>query len=189
MKRCVKCGEMKPLFEFYRMAGMRDGHRNDCKQCNLAYQAAKRHANPQPNRDRARRWQQANPERVAAHAAAYRASGRKRISDRKSYLKRRFGLTIEEDESMLQAQNAVCALCHRPPRAGSALHVDHDHETGRVRGLLCFTCNNALGDFEDDAVRLREAARYVESYEPPLEPLIRRRVEELKRVRLAGERG
>jgi len=56
---------------------MRDGHRNDCKACNLAAQARKRHADPHLNRDRARRWQLENPEKVAEKEAAYRASGRK----------------------------------------------------------------------------------------------------------------
>lgn len=180
---------LKPLDEFHRDSAAPDGRRNECKVCNLAAQAAKRRANPQANRDRVRQWQLANPEKVAARRAACTSSGRRSVSNRKSHLKRRFGLTLEQYDEMLKSQGGGCALCKRPPPARSALHVDHDHETGRVRGLLCFTCNNALGDFEDDAVRLREAARYVESYEPSLEPLIRRRVEELKRVRLAGERG
>lgn len=187
MKRCRKCGALKPLSDFHRDSAARDGRRNDCKVCNLAAQAAKRRMNPQANRDRVRQWQLANPEKVAARRAAYTASGRRSISNRKSHLKRRFGLTLEQYEKMLRSQGGGCALCNRPPRARSALHVDHDHATGRVRGLLCFTCNNALGDFDDDPVRLREAASYVESFEPPLDPLIRRRVEELKRMRLAKE--
>lgn len=186
MKTCKKCGVTKPLTEFYRMAGMRDGHRNECKACNLAAQAAKRHADPRPNRERALRWNRDNPERVAAKAAAYRVSGKKRISDRRSHLKRRFGLTLDQYDEMLQSQGGGCALCNRLPRPGKALHVDHDHETGRVRGLLCFTCNNALGDFEDDPARLGAAISYLARYDE-LEPAIRRRIGELKRMRPAWE--
>lgn len=89
---------------------------------------------------------------------------------------------------MLRSQGGGCALCHRPPRPGKVLHVDHDHETGSVRGLLCFTCNNALGDFEDDPGRLRAAITYLSRYDE-LEPLMRRRVEELKRMRPVWGRG
>ena len=88
---------------------------------------------------------------------------------------------------MLAAQGGVCALCHRPPLAGKTLHVDHDHATGRVRGVLCFTCNNALGDFEDDPGRLRGAASYLESFIPPC-PAVQRRIDELKAMRPAWER-
>ncbi len=186
MKTCNKCGAVKPLSEFYRMTGMRDGHRNECKACNLAAQAAKRHADPGPNRERALRWKRENPERVAAKAAAYRASGRKSISDRKSHLKRRFGLTLEQYDDMLRSQGGGCALCKRPARPGKALHVDHDHETGRVRGLLCFTCNNALGDFEDEPARLRAAIAYLHRHDG-LEPLIRQRLDDLKQMRPAWE--
>ncbi len=188
MKRCKKCGAVKPMSDFHRDAAANDGRRNECKVCNLAAQTAKRRANPQANRDRVRQWQRANPEKVAARRAAYVASGWRSISNRKSHLKRRFGLTLEQYDEMLRSQGGGCALCGRAPREGKALHVDHDHETGRVRGLLCFTCNNALGDFEDDPVRLREAARYVEAFEPSLEPLIRKRLDELKAMTPAWER-
>lgn len=148
------------------MAGMRDGHRNDRKACNLAGQAQRNRANPEANRRRAREWQLAHPERVAEKTAEYRASGRKAIADRKSHLKRRFGLTVEEYDTMLQNQGGVCRLCGAPPQPPYSLHVDHDHATGRVRGILCFRCNNALGDFADDPDRLRAAARYVEVASP-----------------------
>ncbi len=189
MKRCRKCGVVKALAEFYRMAGMHDGHRNECKVCNLAAQARKRHADPQPNRDRARRWQLENPEKVAAKEAAYRASGRKQLANRKSHLKRQFGISLEDYDRMLKLQNGSRFLCARAPRPGISLHVDHDHTTGRVRSLLCFSCNNALGDFEDDPVRLRAAARYVESFELPSPAFeLRLALAQLKATRPAWER-
>lgn len=177
---------LKTLDELHRDSAARDGRRNDCKVCNLAAQAAKRRADPQTNRDRVRQWQLANPEKVAARRAAYTASGQRSFWNRKSHLKRRFGLTLEQYDAMLQSQGGGCALCKRPPRPGSTACRPRPRDRS-VRGLLCFTCNNALGNFGDDPVRLREAARYVESFEQPLDPSIRRRVDELKRMRLAKE--
>jgi hypothetical protein len=54
---------------------------------------------------------------------------------------------VDDFERMLAEQNGLCAICCEAP----AVHVDHDHETGRVRGLLCFNCNGALGQFRDRA--------------------------------------
>ncbi len=59
---------------------------------------------------------------------------------------------------MLAAQHGVCAICQTAP----AIHVDHDHRTGQIRGLLCFRCNAALGQLADDPLVLRRAARYLE---------------------------
>lgn len=159
MKRCIKCGTVKPLSDFYKASGTRDGRRNDCKPCNLATQAAR--LDPEANRERARQWRRANPERAARRQHEYSAAGRKRISDRKSYLKRKFGITPDQYDSMLAAQGNACALCGRPPNGKVALHVDHDHSTGRIRGILCFKCNNALGDFDDDPDLLMAAAMYL----------------------------
>jgi hypothetical protein len=162
MKRCSKCGEVKPLSDFYKMPEMRDGHRNDCKACNLAAKAARYRADPEPAKQRTRQWQLANPEKYRAKQAAYRASGGKKLADRRSHLKRKFGLTLEQYDAMLAGQGGGCGICGKRPRPDISLHVDHDHSTGKIRGLLCFTCNNALGDFEDDATLLRSAIAYVE---------------------------
>ncbi len=186
MKRCNKCGVLKPFADFYRMAGMRDGYRNDCKACNLAAQARRYRANPEANRARVREWQRTHPERVAEKAAAYRASGAKSLASRKSHLKRQFGLTLEAYDAMLREQGGVCRICGRTPKQGRVLHVDHDHVTGRLRALLCFTCNNALGDFADDPDWLRAAARYVEVAQPRDE-VIKRRLADLRALRLARD--
>jgi hypothetical protein len=61
---------------------------------------------------------------------------------------------------MLAEQDGLCAVC----QTAAAVHVDHDHETGAVRSLLCFNCNGGLGQFRDDPVVLRAAADYVEEH-------------------------
>ncbi|HEX7165502.1 MAG TPA: endonuclease VII domain-containing protein [Acidimicrobiales bacterium] len=166
MKTCVKCGETKPLDAFYRMAGMRDGYRNDCKACNLAAKAQRHRENPGPARERVRAWQLANPDKVRAKQAEYRATGRKRVADRRSYLKRKYGITLEQYDELLAAQGGVCGICGAAPRDDISLHVDHDHGTGERRGLLCFRCNNALGDFADDSERLYAAVEYLADHDP-----------------------
>src|SRR4051812_36828660 len=161
MKRCVKCGVMKSLAEFYAERSARDGRRNDCKACNLAAKAARHAANPAPGRERAKQWNRDNAERYAARMEQYRQSGKKKVADRKSHLKRTFGLTVEQYDEMLAAQGGGCAICRCPPREDSSLHVDHDHRTGRVRGILCFRCNNAIGDLDESIDTVRAALDYL----------------------------
>ena len=71
-------------------------------------------------------------------------------------------MTLDEYDQMLSEQDGVCALCHKPDPTGRRLSVDHDHDTGRVRGLLCIRCNNALRTLGDSESTLRTVLRYVE---------------------------
>lgn len=68
---------------------------------------------------------------------------------RDEYLQKKYGVGIEYYESVLLAQNGACAICRIPPLPGKNLHLDHNHETGGARGLLCFKCNKlTLGRLE-----------------------------------------
>jgi hypothetical protein len=78
---------------------------------------------------------------------------------RRDHLKNSYGMTVADLDAMLLVQHGVCAICQTAPAA----HVDHDHQSGMVRGLLCFRCNAAIGQLDDDPLVLRRAARYVES--------------------------
>lgn len=109
-----------------------------------------------------RQWALANPDKVADRMAAVRGSAAKKLSDRKSYLKRKYGMTLAEYERMFEAQGGVCAICDEARPEERALHVDHDHETGVIRGLLCFRCNNALGDLREEYELFRRAADYLD---------------------------
>jgi len=76
-------------------------------------------------------------------------------------LKHKYGMTGEEYTHLLITQNSVCALCALPPRGRRRLAVDHCHETGRVRGLLCFSCNTALGTLGDSTDSLERVLKYL----------------------------
>lgn len=80
---------------------------------------------------------------------------------RATHLKHKFGLSIEQYDSMMKAQNGVCMICKNPCASGRRLAVDHDHETNRVRGLLCMACNQALGFFRDNVSLLKAAIAYL----------------------------
>lgn len=81
-------------------------------------------------------------------------------STRSFWLKRRYGVDAVQVEWMILQQGGKCAICRKRP----AKHVDHDHESNRVRGILCFNCNRGLGYFKDDIIRMCQAADYVESH-------------------------
>src|ERR1017187_6553442 len=72
-----------------------------------------------------------------------------------------YGLEPEEYNAMFAAQNGLCAICKTKPIAG----VDHDHETGKARGLLCVLGNFGLGQFKDNPALMRAAAVYIEEHE------------------------
>jgi hypothetical protein len=94
------------------------------------------------------------------------------------HLKLRYGIGADEFDELVVQQGGVCAICGRPDPE----HVDHDHETGAVRGILCFNCNGGLGQFRDSIDSLLTAASYLEAHrtdELELVALIRDRAREL----------
>ncbi|MBA2280271.1 MAG: endonuclease VII domain-containing protein [Actinomycetota bacterium] len=62
---------------------------------------------------------------------------------------------------MLDAQGGGCAICGAAPARLASLHLDHDHHTGAIRGILCINCNQGIGKFGEDVERLRRAAEYL----------------------------
>ena len=72
---------------------------------------------------------------------------------------KKYGITLDDYEALSAAQDNRCLICGDAETGG--LHVDHDHRTGRVRGLLCGRCNKAIGLFDDDPTRVLAAERYL----------------------------
>jgi hypothetical protein len=170
MKTCNTCGVKKPLDAFYRAAGMRDGHRGDCIECNLTAKRARQASNPEPYRERARQWAKDNPERRAAYQAEYRNRPEVKRAMRNLYYRRTYGITADEADQILAAQNGRCAICSRPaPDRLASMHLDHDHETGRIRGFLCLDCNQGLGKMRDSPDLLLRALVYLRQHSQPVD--------------------
>ena len=83
-------------------------------------------------------------------------------------LKRNYGITLEDYNRMFEEQGGKCAICSAEDTGGkhkdAAFHVDHCHDTGKVRGLLCNQCNLALGKFKDSKKLLQKALDYLKKY-------------------------
>lgn len=143
MKTCTKCGETKPCSGFSKN---RDGVRgpilhSQCRACRSALALQWFHDNKERHKDNKHRWT----------------------------LMKSYGLTPDQYDAMLAEQGGVCAICgHDEPgehgRTGTKfrLSVDHCHDTGRVRGLLCQKCNRAVGLLGDNVDLLRKAIDYLE---------------------------
>jgi len=80
---------------------------------------------------------------------------------RKENLMKRYGISLEDYDSMLVEQGFVCAICGKECRKNLWLSVDHNHKNGEVRGLLCDDCNNGLAKFFDDVDLLQKAIEYL----------------------------
>lgn len=92
-----------------------------------------------------------------------------RQQKRANYYKHAFGITLEDYDNLLKAQNNKCKICYSSDpksKRKTGFQVDHSYVTGGVRGLLCVPCNLAIGHFQDNPSVIREAANYVEKHLP-----------------------
>lgn len=114
------------------------------------------------SRNGMKRRRAADPEKARARDRAYTAANPR---DRRDYqLRLRYGITLEQWEDLFSRQGCVCGLCRsdKPGQRGWA--TDHDHETGRVRGILCHRCNLILGWLGDLPVKIEGAFARVRNY-------------------------
>ena len=143
MRTCRECGVKEtPEAPFYNSTN------NRCKSCTQKYAKTYRQ-----RPDVKKRESQRNKERIA--------SGAKRAY----HLKNAYGITPEKYDEMLAAQGGVCGICkgEDTKHKSDKFNIDHNHSTGEVRGLLCGSCNTALGLFGDSVDTLMGAAAYLMS--------------------------
>ncbi|MFE0047556.1 endonuclease VII domain-containing protein [Streptomyces albireticuli] len=185
-KRCTGCKRVLPLTSFAADRNRRDGLQVRCRRCVADY-SARHYRRRQEAKGRAVREK---PDLPAGHklcrtcgevkphsewhrnasasdGLSTRCKACRVVQGRQSHLKRSYGITEAERDAMIAEQAGVCPICLSP----DPVHVDHDHDTGKVRGVLCFNCNSALGKFRDDRDTLRRAIAYLEGnvWKPTLE--------------------
>ena len=133
-KYCPKCDNHKPLTGFHKNKSRGDGHAAYCKPCTQSYQSD---------------WFQSDG------ATRYRKLSRAR---------QRRGTTDEQVREIFKAQGSVCAICESPEPKGKGWHLDHCHETGKNRGVLCHNCNRGLGYMKDSVEILQTAVSYLKTH-------------------------
>lgn len=110
-------------------------------------------------------YYQRHKKRILAQQAEYRRKNRRRVrrAVMQCHYKTRYGIDIQQVEEMRRKQKNCCAVCGR--RKGKRhLHLDHCHQTGKIRGLLCHNCNRGLGYFGDQPALLVKAAHYLRRF-------------------------
>lgn len=191
IKTCTKCTQTLSTDMFYKQG---KSFTSRCKKCFLEDQKLKRTIDPEAFRAKRRvnysknkehillkqknaiaNW---SPEKRAAYnerRTKYQATKgyHKAVSRRRKYhLGRKYGLPIDQYNSLMELQNGCCAICKNPETKFNkrtngfmSLCVDHCHITGKVRGLLCHNCNAGIGNLKDDIDRLYKAIDYLKLHQ------------------------
>jgi len=148
-KICSSCKKELPLNKFCKDAQRKDGMHPQCKYCRKEYDG---------------KYYLENKEEILKYNKEYyEKHPEKRKQDSRKRRLKSYGLSFDDYDKMLIAQNNVCAICKNPSN-GRKLVVDHNHSTDVVRGLLCDYCNLALGPLKEDPIRIKTLLIYLESY-------------------------
>lgn len=160
MKLCRRCFKERDDGDYY-LVGKRIS--NICRGCHIKTSRRWQKLNIERVEVNRKAWEKANKNRRKIYLRQYRIKNKKRRKEilakwlktdagrafkLNKHYKKKYGIKYSEYERMFGSQNGVCAICRNKEKNGKRLCVDHDHETGKIRGLLCNICNIALGFME-----------------------------------------
>ncbi|MGW2050192.1 endonuclease VII domain-containing protein [Streptomyces sp. NPDC001858] len=172
-RKCSRCQQAKPRTAFASNKSMRDGLQAYCRECSAEYYRQRQEAKGRrvrekvpvpPGHKQCRGCGEVKPhsgwhrKNSAADGLASRCKACKAASAPAGHLRRKYDITEAERDELIASQMGVCCICLAAP----AMQVDHCHQTGRVRGVLCFNCNSGLGLLRDDPEAMNRAADYLE---------------------------
>ncbi len=186
IKRCGRCKKCKDRSDFSRSGRSKDGLQPWCRACYAAYQRDAGHSKRLQEAYKRRHddafYQLAYSEmRLKFCAGCGQTKSVEKFYKRRSRpdgfatycrtcdiqktgrsrIKRKYGLAVAEYDDLLLKQHGRCAICKRLPYTKKGLVVDHCHQTGAIRGILCSRCNSALGLLDDDPALLEQALEYL----------------------------
>ncbi len=162
-KICSKCKKRKILSEFYKHKGHKFGVSSACKKCIRQRNKEDYYTSP---RIKIANKKYCNSPRGKKTRQYYRQTDGYKFNRWKYWLRDKYGLTPEQYNQMALDQHGLCIICKQPETASNQyglmrLAVDHNHETGKICGLLCQRCNSAIGLLREDAEILKRAIKYL----------------------------
>jgi hypothetical protein len=164
-KKCIKCGVEKPLSEYTFHNRNKGQHRNFCHDCEKTW--ISEYHKSSHGKEKRKEWIGKNKEKIEEYKRIYKQDvikqERSRVYHRARWLKESFNMTVDDYMVMYEEQDGKCKICGSTQNGKKNFCVDHNHETGKVRGLLCHNCNVSVGLMKDDPDLLRQAADYLES--------------------------
>ncbi len=171
-KRCTACKATKAMVDFPTRTASRDGKASECKPCTAARKAEYQRRNREKVNASHRRYRRQNREKVNAKARERMRWWRRDNLDKtreKNWRNRGLDLSYPDFLAAYDAQGGCCAICDtrlelsvENGSQGKVAFADHDHETGKFRGVLCYGCNRrVIGFIERDPVLITKALRYL----------------------------
>jgi hypothetical protein len=146
------------------------------KLAKLAYNRKWRKENPEKTAEHSKRSRIKNQEKIRKYKKEWEIKNKPRLQEKSKewYNKNamrvkntrliyKFGITLDEYNELLNKQKNSCSICGNPPRL-QKFAVDHDHKTGKVRGLLCRDCNVGIGNLKDDPDLIEKAIQYIKKF-------------------------
>lgn len=157
MKTCSKCLKNLEIDNFYKDSKNSSGYRSDCKACTKLYKKNYFSKTKEKQLDKLKKWKKDNPDKVKS-----------------GNLRNFYGITLEKYQEMATSQHNCCAICGKHESNNikdgrnnkiRSLSVDHNHSTGRIRGLLCYHCNIAVGMLKDSITNAMKLVEYLSKNE------------------------
>ena len=164
-KRCTSCRQIKPVTEFYKNRSTSSGYACWCKECDRSKKKPYYRSEKARAAERARYLIRCStPDgkaKLLERSRLYNQSPKGKFRAWQRYLEKNHRITSETYNLILKSQGDVCAICGVAPQADRRHHVDHDHVTNVIRGILCSKCNQALGLLNENPKLFDRAKEYL----------------------------
>ncbi len=158
-KKCTKCKQIKFVTEFYHNKSSKDGLCYQCKKCHNKTTIDWDKNNKEKRKEIKRRWREKNRDELKKYSKEHYESNKDYYRD--WHLKKHYNISLQDYEKMVEIQNSCCAICKCTCKN---LVIDHCHNTGLIRELLCNNCNTGIGLLKNDTEIFLNAIHYIKKY-------------------------
>lgn len=169
MKICTKCKQEKLFSAFLKNRTCKDGYQTQCRSCMQDFTDQWRHT-PKGKRyaqGYSKEYYKTNKQKISERRKAYNKTPRGKKAALRRYLRNKYNITLEFYLDLRNSQGARCAICDKQEpldETAKILCLDHNHETGQIRELICLHCNTAIGFAKENTATLQAMIQYIEKH-------------------------